>query len=410
MNTDIVLFEDHLLERMNPVALTKPAFAITCGCYNLWQVSQFVSSRVAHVVRDYLAPVSRRDYPESEPGSGATLFLNASVAPDVRYVEKLRSLSGDGEPLICTSGERVAAAFVPAEAEIPEDLTAAKVTPFLLNLGLPLKEDELFVTIDYPFEIVKYHPELFSGNVQHKLERGDFEEIESGVFAGDDVRVADTAVFHSEEGPIVLADGVTVLDFAYLQGPLYVGPNSKIIERSSVKELTCVGHTCKVGGEVEESVIEPYSNKQHHGFLGHAYMGSWVNLGAGTSNSDLKNTYGEVRYYHKGRRVETGMQFLGCIMGDYTKSAINTSIFTGKVIGASSMLYGFVGQNVPSFTNYAKSFGQVTECSLEQSIITQRRMFSRRDVEQTEDDINLLRAVFERTEEERRISDEPPVF
>ncbi len=410
MNTDVVLFEDHLLDRMNPVTLTRPAFAVTCGCYNLWQISHILSSRVSHVVREYLAPICRRDYPQTEPGSGPTLFLNASVAPDVRNVEKLRGLVEKGEPFLCTSGERVAAALVPADVELPEEPAASQITPFLLNLGLPVHEDELFVTIDYPFEIVKYHPELFPENLAHKLEAGEFQEVQPDVFAGDGVEVADNAVFHTEEGPILLADGVKVLDFAYLQGPLYVGPKSKIIERSSVKELTCVGHTCKVGGEVEESVIEPYSNKQHHGFLGHAYVGSWVNLGAGTSNSDLKNTYGEVRYRHKGRRVETGMQFLGCIIGDYTKSAINTSIFTGKVIGVASMLYGFVGKNVPSFTNYAKSFGQVTECSLGQCIITQRRMFGRRDVEQTEEDTELLKCVFEMTEEERRISDEPPVF
>jgi len=410
MNTDVVLFEDHLLDRMNPVTLTRPAFSVTCGCYNLWQISHILSSRVSHVVRDYLAPICRRDYPQTEPGSGPTLFLNASVAPDVRNVKKLRELVEKGEPFLCTSGERVAAALVPADVELPEEPAASQITPFLLNLGLPVHEDELFVTVDYPFEIVKYHPELFPENLAHKLEAGEFQEVQPDVFAGDGVEVADNAVFHTEEGPILLADGVKVLDFAYLQGPLYVGPNSKIIERSSVKELTCVGHTCKVGGEVEESVIEPYSNKQHHGFLGHAYVGSWVNLGAGTSNSDLKNTYGEVRYRHKGRRVETGMQFLGCIIGDYTKSAINTSIFTGKVIGVASMLYGFVGKNVPSFTNYAKSFGQVTECSLGQCIITQRRMFGRRDVEQTEEDTELLKCVFEMTEEERRISDEPPVF
>lgn len=410
MNTDVVLFEDHLLDRMNPVTLTRPAFAVTCGCYNLWQISHILSSRVSHVVREYLAPICRRDYPQTEPGSGPTLFLNASVAPDVRNVEKLRGLVEKGEPFLCTSGERVAAALVPADVELPEEPSASQITPFLLNLGLPVHEDELFVTIDYPFEIVKYHPELFPENLAHKLEAGEFQEVQPDVFAGDGVEVADNAVFHTEEGPILLADGVKVLDFAYLQGPLYVGPKSKIIERSSVKELTCVGHTCKVGGEVEESVIEPYSNKQHHGFLGHTYVGSWVNLGAGTSNSDLKNTYGEVRYRHKGRRVETGMQFLGCIIGDYTKSAINTSIFTGKVIGVASMLYGFVGKNVPSFTNYAKSFGQVTECSLGQCIITQRRMFGRRDVEQTEEDTELLKCVFEMTEEERRISDEPPVF
>jgi glucose-1-phosphate thymidylyltransferase len=203
---------------------------------------------------------------------------------------------------------------------------------------------------------------------------------------------------------------VRILDFAYLVGPVYMGPGSRMIERSSVKEHVSIGHTCKIGGEVECSTIEPYTNKQHHGFLGHSWIGSWVNMGAGTSNSDLKNTYGEVRVEHGGRRLETGMQFFGCVMGDYSKTAINTSIFTGKIVGVSSMLYGFVGQNVPSFCNYAKSFGQVTECTLEQAIITQKRMFGRRNVEQREEDIQLLRDVYDLTREDRQLAAELPVL
>ncbi|MGD2174411.1 MAG: hypothetical protein PVJ27_03325, partial [Candidatus Brocadiaceae bacterium] len=273
-----------------------------------------------------------------------------------------------------------------------------------------LREEPQLRTLDYPFHIIELLEELFPANIDRRLADGAFDEVCPGVFAGEGVELPDTAVFHAEEGPIVFDDGVRVLDFTYFAGPVYVGPGSRIIERSSVKEFVSVGHTCKIGGEVEASVIEPYTNKQHHGFLGHAYVGSWVNLGAGTSNSDLKNTYGEVRLDVRGRRVETGMQFFGCAIGDYTKSAINTSIFTGKLVGVNSMLYGYVGQNVPSFCNYARSFGQMTECSLEQAIITQKRMFARRDVEQTEDDIELLGAVFELTREERLLSSELPVL
>jgi len=139
-------------------------------------------------------------------------------------------------------------------------------------------------------------------------------------------------------------------------------------------------------------------------------LAQWVNLGAGTSNSDLKNTYGTVKIQHQGRRIDTKMQFFGCVIGDYSKSAINTSIFTGKIIGVNSMLYGYVGQNVASFTNYAASFGQVTECSLDQAVSTQRRMFARRKRRQTPEDIELLRSVFELTSSERRISSEAPVL
>jgi glucose-1-phosphate thymidylyltransferase len=135
-----------------------------------------------------------------------------------------------------------------------------------------------------------------------------------------------------------------------------------------------------------------------------------VNLGAGTSNSDLKNTYGEVRLEYPHRRVDTGMQFLGCILGDFAKSAINTSIFTGKIIGVSSMLYGFIGSNVPSFSNYARSFGQITECPVDQAVLIQKRMFARRGIRQTPEDAALLKDVFELTRIERLISDEPPAL
>lgn len=133
-------------------------------------------------------------------------------------------------------------------------------------------------------------------------------------------------------------------------------------------------------------------------------------MGAGTSNSDLKNTYGKVRVVHQGKRIDTDMQFFGCIIGDLAKTAINTSIFTGKFIGVSSMLYGFVGQNVASFCNYAKSFGQITECPLEQALISQKRMFARRNLDQTQADIDLLTEVFELTRKERLISAELPVL
>jgi glucose-1-phosphate thymidylyltransferase len=410
MTGSIVLFEDQFVDDMQPITLTRPAFGVTCACCNLYEIASSAADHVSYIVRDYLEKVARRRYDSNPPASGPTLMLNASVAPDVCYVDVLQELLEEGEPFLCTSGQRVAAALMPPEQTLDMELGPGEVTPYLLRLNLPLREEEILRTFDYPFHVVKAQEDLFAGNLQWRIANGQFEEVESGVFLGDGVSVADTAVLHAEDGFIVLDEDVQVFDLAYLQGPLYVGPRSRIIERASVKEFTCIGHTCKIGGEVEVASIEPYTNKQHHGFLGHAYIGSWVNMGAGTSNSDLKNTYGEVRVDHRGKRMDTGMQFLGCIMGDFCKTAINTSIFTGKIIGVGSMLYGYVGQNVPSFTNFAKSFGQVTESSLEQAIITQKRMFARRDVEQTEDDIALLTKVFELTQEERRISSELPVL
>ena len=110
---------------------------------------------------------------------------------------------------------------------------------------------------------------------------------------------------------------------------------------------------------------------------------------------------------YQGRKVATGMQFLGCMIGDYAKTAINTSIFTGKTIGACSMIYGFVTTNVPSFVNYARLFGQVSETPVEVMVATQARMFKRRHVEQRPCDVQLLHDMYELTRHERHMSNEP---
>jgi glucose-1-phosphate thymidylyltransferase len=406
----IILFEDHFVDDLRPIALTRPAFGITIAAWNLFDVAERAADGLSYVVRDYIAGVAKRSFPASPAKSSPILFLNASVAPDVRYVEALQRLLKEGKPRLFTAGQRVAAAVLPAGVEPPEDLTPKKTPPWLLGLGLPLESGEPFEMLNYPFDVVRHLQPLFPANLQARLDGGEYHEVAPGVYAGKDVRIAPSAVFNTENGPVVLSEGVEVMDFTYFRGPVYVGPRSRITERSSVKDFVSIGHTCKIGGEIEASVIEAYSNKQHHGFLGHSYVGSWVNLGAGTSNSDLKNTYGEIRVEYDGRRLDTGMQFFGCVIGDFAKSAINTSIFTGKSVGVASMLYGYVGQNVPCFCNYAKLFGQVTEVGLEQAITTQKRMFERRGVEQTDNDVALLTAVYELTRHERRLSNELPAL
>ncbi|MGA2478016.1 MAG: putative sugar nucleotidyl transferase [Spirochaetia bacterium] len=406
----IVLFEDHLLGDMSPITLTRPAFAVTCACATLFEIAATAADSVGWVVRDSLAKIAAQRYPgRIQPGIPA-LYLNASIVPDVSYGERFRRLITEARPFVATAGGRVSAAYLPATAAAPQPLTSENVTPWLLELKLPLMEEELFRTFDHQYEVIKYLEPLFAGNIAHRIKNGSYREVKPGVFAAEDVIIADTAIFRTGEGPVVLEREVEAMDFTYFVGPVHVGARSRIIERASLKEQVCVGEICKVGGEVERSIIESYTNKQHHGFLGHSYVGSWVNLGAGTSNSDLKNTYGEVRLEYPHRREDTGMQFLGCIIGDFAKSAINTSIFTGKIIGVSSMLYGAIGSNVPSFCNYARSFGQITECPVDQAILIQKRMFARRGIVQSAEDAELLRAVFEQTRQERLISDEPPAL
>ena len=227
------------------------------------------------------------------------------------------------------------------------------------------------------------------------LKRGK-KRIQKGVFAGRNVKIEPNVFFDTSGGEIVIGDNTRIKTLSILRGPISIGRDCVI---NSLAEISCsqIGDVCKVGGEVERSVIAEYSNKQHHGFLGYSYVGRWVNIGAGTNVSDLKNPYSPVKI----AGLDTGQQFLGCIIGDYCKTSINTSIFCGKVIGTSSHLYGVVTEDVPSFVSHIKP-GVLYEIPLEIAEKIQRRMASRRGVEFTEKDSQEFRKLFRQTMGERK--------
>ena len=251
----------------------------------------------------------------------------------------------------------MAAAVLPPDAprlhnpHDPEQLAAFLRHPSITSL--PILEHRLPL-LSFPHELIHRHVDTMGENLEHRIRTGHYREVRDGVFLASNAELAEWVDTDTSQGPIVAEAGSVIKPFACLRGPLYLGAMSRVNEHAVLKPGVSVGTMSKVGGEIEASVIEAFSNKQHTGYLGHSYLGRWVNLGAGTSNSNLKNTYGTVRMDVAGRRIDTGMQFMGCVIGDFTKSAINTGIFTGKLIGCCSMLYGFVTTNVPSFVNYAR--------------------------------------------------------
>jgi glucose-1-phosphate thymidylyltransferase len=193
--------------------------------------------------------------------------------------------------------------------------------------------------------VIRWNLACCAENLQFRLQHGDYRELKPNLFVSPSAEVGDYVVIDSSSGPIVVDEKARIGPYCFMRGPAYLGPGARVIEHSAIKDHVSLGHTTKIGGEIEASIIEPFTNKQHHGFLGHSYLGSWINLGAGTCNSDLKNTYGEVKLDIRGQKVATGMQFVGCVIGDYAKTAINTGIFTGKILGTCSMVYGFVTTN-----------------------------------------------------------------
>ncbi|HBT76967.1 MAG TPA: glucose-1-phosphate thymidylyltransferase [Planctomycetaceae bacterium] len=408
----IILFEDSLVPRLFPATIGKTAFELNVGSFRLLDLLRELNGTIEVVMRPYLAGRANADYPflwSSAQGerSGPILVLNARAVPHVVLLEQLREIIARGEDGIALTDGHIACALLCRQPPIPDTAVgAAQLLGILHDANLPSLPIAVPL-LEYAHDLVRYQVKTMNDNLNHRLKRGNYREVADGVFSADARQPGAYCIFDGGAGPIVIEEGVDIGPYCFFKGPIHIGAGAKIIEHSAIKDAVTLGATTKVGGEVEASVIEPYSNKQHHGFLGHSYLGSWVNLGAGTCNSDLKNTYGEVVMDYAGRKVKTGMQFVGCFVGDYAKTAINTSIFTGKTIGACSMVYGFVTTNVPSFVNYARSFGQVTESAVEVLIQTQARMFARRNVEQRPCDIALLHEIYRMTEHERRLANEP---
>ena len=224
------------------------------------------------------------------------------------------------------------------------------------------------------------------------------KKIQKGVYFGKNIVVEPNVFFDTSNGTILIEDNTKIKANSVLRGPLLIGKNCVI---NSFCEISCsrIGDVCKIGGEVEHTIIQNYSNKQHYGFLGHSYIGSWVNIGAGTSVSNLKNTYTMIRM----QGIDTGMQFLGCIMEDCVKTALNTSIFCGKVIGQGAHLYGTVTQDVPAFTSHV-SVGNLYELPLDIAIKIQKVMTARRDIKFTEKDEKDFRKLFLETAKDRKLA------
>jgi glucose-1-phosphate thymidylyltransferase len=409
---NIVVVEDAGVSQLSPITIGRPAYSITCATYRLLDWLPHLGSEVKAIVRPHLRAIQRLDLPHLSRGLNAeaswTLVVNARLVPSVSNLQTLKQFASQPSAGMVQLNEwSIAAAMVPtSELNLNSD-DELMVSIERYYSSQPTVHDLPLTMFEYPHDVVRENLNSFDENIEHRIQHGEYREIADGVFVNGDVTVSDFVVTNTENGPIVIDDGSVIGPFCFLRGPIHIGRNCRVNEHSAIKDKVSISHTIKMGGEIEGSVIEPFSNKQHHGFLGHSYLGSWINLGAGTCNSDLKNTYGEVKIEYDGEKVATGMQFVGCIMGDYAKTAINTSIFTGKLIGAGSMLYGFVTTNVPSFVNYARSFGQVTESPPGILELTQKRMFARRKVEQRPCDIQLIYDMYELTQAGRQISEEP---
>jgi len=390
----VIVFEDTRVTELKPLVSLKPVYGLYTGFRSLLdKLKHSIHGRVklTYHLRRYLAPY----YAEQHPAS----VLNRLEEDDVLLVNG-RLVFTEAAARMITDG-----VVEPGKAYMQgDDMLFARVHPRLFandrglmpdlidtsNIAGQLVRESVtgFRIINHLWDVVAFHPDemlrdaetlelgRFQGNVHHSVAVIN----RSNIYVAPGAVVRAGAVLDADEGFVAVGEGAIVDPQAVLMQNVFLAPRSRVKTGANLYSNVTVGMASKIGGEVEDSVIEPFANKQHDGFLGHSYISSWCNLGAGTNTSDLKNNYSQIKLLLNGREETTGLQFLGLLMGDHAKSSINAMFNTGTVVGTAANVFdaGFPPKEVFSFS-WGGS-GGFESYDIEKAVETARTVMERRDV------------------------------
>ena len=388
----VIVFHDHTLSRsLMPLTAFRPVADLTVGIGSIaenWQQSLEVEA-VAYAPQPRLVPL----FPSVETLQGDVWHILGGLLPTDELVALVRALPVG--TCVCSKGRMLAAHLRSVNVmweQIAHDQT------------LKAYEVEEVHVIERPWHLFQYSAEaiLFAERHIRTLRRSMPLDSTVQVLGTHDIFLEEGATVHfcslnATDGPIYIGRHAEVMEGAHIRGPFALGDFSKVRMGAKIYGATAVGKHCKVGGEVGESVIQDYTNKAHDGYIGNACIGSWCNLGADTNCSNLKNNYADVRVYSEesGRFEQTGMQFCGLIMGDHSKSGINTMFNTGTVVGAFCNIFGagFPRSYIPPFS-WGGAQG-MREHPLPEALATARIVMARRNVELTEEYADAVRDFYQ---------------
>ena len=388
---NIILFDDESREQMLPLSYTRPVAELRTGIFTIrerWE--KLLKGSASYITSEYL---SQRFSMHLEDDN---IVINGAVMPNdrlVRLIEQLEpneALMDEGNLLAARLNRHQFENLLRDEAI--EEISGLELTdtPFI-HLSYPW---DLFLylraTIEYDFHLIT------NGRTSQTLPSNNTVIAGDNIFLEEGAQVS-CAILNAQSGPIYIGRNAHIMEGAIIRGPVTIGEGTTIKMGARIYGPTAIGPHCKIGGEVNESVILGYSNKAHDGYLGNSIIGEWCNLGAGTTVSNLKNNYSTVRMWDYSTRSmrDTGLQFLGLVMGDHSKAAIQSMFNTGTIVGVASNVFGegFPPKFVPSFS-WGGSSGLMTH-RLDEAMTTARKVMARRDIEFSTEDENIFRKVFE---------------
>jgi UDP-N-acetylglucosamine diphosphorylase/glucosamine-1-phosphate N-acetyltransferase len=390
----VVLHEDEAVSGLGPIVALRPAFELRIGALNLRErlgLCTGLGDLFAEVREELFAPGL---LPLPAAGTGSCIRVNARLCGPVEILERSLRELGPGDALVRDSVILASHGLIEREIAPHAELRLVRRPWELihLNAGMLRADARTFAErggVERRIHGIEFLEESPRRSI---LDRSSFVPANSPgpaggaiwigpepVLVGEGVDVRPGAVIDASAGPVILGAGVIVHPLSVVTGPAYLGPGTVVNPGAKLRQATSTGAFCKVGGEIEDTLIQDLSNKQHDGFLGHAVVGGWVNLGADTNGSDLKNNYSPVRVDLGDGPVDSGESFVGPLIGDHAKTGIDTMLTTGAVVGVSSNVYGggFVPRHVPSFS-WGGSDG-LSEYRLDEAIRTAQAVFARRD-------------------------------
>jgi UDP-N-acetylglucosamine diphosphorylase/glucosamine-1-phosphate N-acetyltransferase len=417
---NVVVFEDRAVDRLGVVVTARPACDLTIGSHTLCEALGHFGS-VHRAVRPHLARYLAALAGEriaiwgGDPAAGpleraasrhgaVAILINARTIPSRANLATIRSLVEAGSRGIVRGEGGVAAAVLrispdgggPDQALLDDVLTrGADAVDGIEALALTELDADIELLAQV-HDVVTAHEHAIAGSLAMRIDTGRYAEIRPGLFAAPEAHVAELVVVR--QGPVVVETAAEIGPFVCLDGPVWVGPGARVNPHAWLRAGTSLGRACRVGGEVEAAVLEPFSNKPHDGYLGHSHVGSWTNLAAGTITGNLKATYGPVRLHEPlpdgGRAtIHTGRQFLGALVGDFVKSAVNTSLPCGGRIGVAATVGGNPPEIVRPFHNMLVGGPEGSQSTAEQAAIILERMMARRDLDLLPADRGLLEAL-----------------
>jgi UDP-N-acetylglucosamine diphosphorylase / glucose-1-phosphate thymidylyltransferase / UDP-N-acetylgalactosamine diphosphorylase / glucosamine-1-phosphate N-acetyltransferase / galactosamine-1-phosphate N-acetyltransferase len=419
MSNTIILFEDEGYRIFLPLVYSRPVFELRCGIFTLRErIAALLGRTPAAICRPHLAGVyGAGRWPMALLSQSTPLTFVNGRAMDVTWLPDLLAAPlntvyvADAGPGVLDGAVLLGARLSPALAsavllylmEQRSELALAELRRFARVVEVEAR------MLTFPWDLIAANGEQIGRDLPVLLGRNQWPSAAerppadrsvvihnpAQVFIHPQAQLDGPLVLDARDGPIVI-DAAHIEPFSFIQGPAAFGPGA-LISSARIRAETTIGPVCRIGGEVEASIVQGYSNKHHDGFLGHSYLGEWVNIGAMTTNSDLKNTYGTIRVVLEGfGQIDSGILKLGCFLADHVKLGIGLHLNGGAVIGTGSNIFGihFAPKTIPPFTWGGEVF---REYRIDGMVDVARKVMGRRKLTLSPGHELMLREVFAMT-------------